>query len=648
MTRLSDYLRPDLAFACPGCTTRQAVLEHVADRLAAHGAVCDREELLSVLLKREEQGSTGVGHGLALPHAITGCANRVLVALFRTDRPVEWGSVDNQPVRLLVVIVAPEAERSRYLSVLAEVARSLNRPETVSAALRARNPEQAANIIARPPHQGFFRRHRRALIFAAAVGAVFLLAHFALRAIVLPDEGIYRELDYVRFNHPPWLVRQHLTITLFLAMVIGSLLFWRFRLAIAAACLGLLLLAGVMDLATTVRFMSIPTILFIMAMMVIVRWLTDIGVFRFVVIKAVERVRGVPWQLLLILMGFSVILGGFADEVSAILVTFGLALEISRRTRAPLVPYLLSLVFATNVGSALTLVGNPIGVYIAFAGRLGFEDFLRWASPVAALAAIAVAGLCLLLYRRHFFGLRYELDLAALHRSTEHVDQGRLRTGLVTFGITIALIALHGRIEHWAGLAEGTALVAVALLATGFIVAYEQERGRQLIERGIDWWTLLFFMFLFANAACLEYTGVTSKLGWFLLRAAQALSPAAAGAEGVTAATAVIMLWFSGLTSGFVDNLPIVAALVPIVRDLIQSGLPHASILWWALLFGGCFGGNLTAIGSTANLVAAGAFERATGSSVRFADWFKVGIIITVVSLLIATAALLLQLRLAA
>ena len=344
-------------------------------------------------------------------------------------------------------------------------------------------------------------------------------------------------------------------------------------------------------------------------------------------------------------MGFSVILGGFADEVSAILVTFGLALEVSRRTKAPLIPFLLSLVFATNVGSALTLVGNPIGVYIAFAGKLGFEDFLRWATPVSAVAAVAVAGMCLLLYRRHFFGKRYELDLSELHRTTETVDRQRLRTGLVTFAVTVILIALHGRIEHWAGLAEGTALVAVALLVTGFIVFYEQERGRQLIERGIDWWTLLFFMFLFANAACLEYTGVTTKLGYVLLQVAKSISPAAAGEGGVATTTALIMLWFSGITSGFVDNLPIVAAMVPIVKDLIRVGLPHASILWWALLFGGCFGGNLTVIGSTANLVAVGAYERATGGGIRFAQWIKIGIIITVVSLGMATVALLLQVR---
>jgi Na+/H+ antiporter NhaD/arsenite permease-like protein len=96
-----------------------------------------------------------------------------------------------------------------------------------------------------------------------------------------------------------------------------------------------------------------------------------------------------------------------------------------------------------------------------------------------------------------------------------------------------------------------------------------------------------------------------------------------------------------------VDNLPIVAALVPVVKDLGRAGLPHASILWWALLFGGCFGGNLTVIGSTANLVAVGAFEKVSGRSVRFGQWLKYGAIVTVVSLVVATAALLLQLKMA-
>jgi Na+/H+ antiporter NhaD/arsenite permease-like protein len=257
------------------------------------------------------------------------------------------------------------------------------------------------------------------------------------------------------------------------------------------------------------------------------------------------------------------------------------------------------------------------------------------------------AGICLLLYRKQFFGKRYNLDLRDLERSAEDMDFARLRTGIITFIITVVLIALHRRFEIILHIHEGTVLVAVALMVVGFIVFFEQEKGRLLIERGIDWWTLLFFMFLFANAACLEYTGVTAKLGHVMLNLSRSLAGAGATPSDVTSVTAVLMLWFSGLTSGFVDNLPIVAALVPVVKDLARAGLPHASILWWALLFGGCFGGNLTAIGSTANLVAVGVYEKAAGKSVGFGQWLKYGAIVTGASLAVATAALLLQVKLA-
>jgi Na+/H+ antiporter NhaD/arsenite permease-like protein/mannitol/fructose-specific phosphotransferase system IIA component (Ntr-type) len=647
MIDLTRLIPPEHALDAPPVASQRELFDYAALELARRGLVDDPAGLAAELMRREELGSTGVGRGIALPHASLPTVREQTVAVIRLSGPLEWGAVDAEPVRLVVLIIAPAGERGEYLHVLAEVARSLNQESVRAHAVAARTAVAAARAIARPPHEGFFMRNRRLIFFIGVVAAVFAGAKLLLPLVNLPADWMPGRPHYAELPEPQRLFQQEMTVTLFIAMVVGTLLFWRFRVAIAAASLGALLVAGVMDLKTTVDFMSIPTILFIMSMMVIVRWLENIGVFRFVVTKALEGVRGVPWLLLLVLMGFSVLLGGFADEVSAILVTFGLAQEVARRTRTPLVPYLMCLVFATNVGSALTLVGNPIGVYIAFKGGLTFEHFLRWATPVSALAAVVTAGLCLLVYRRHFFGRRLEVDLHGIERTLPRIEPARLRTGIITFCTVVLLVAAHSRFERLMHLGEGTALVAVALLVVGFIVFYEQERGRLLVERGIDWWTLLFFMFLFANAACLEYTGVTAKLGYVIRDAAQRLSGAGPTAPGSTGAAAVIMLWFSGLTSGFVDNLPVVAALAPIVTSLKAAQMQHASILWWALLFGGCFGGNLTVIGSTANLVAIGAYEKGSGKSVRFRDWIKVGAVITLVTLAVATAALLLQLRFA-
>lgn len=645
MIKLERYVLQNLALDIDELLTPEEIFRRIARQLTKAGLTNDELTVVRELQERENLGSTGVGYGIALPHIVGDSIKQPAVIVVRLKQPINWHSIDNEPVKLIVCLVSPKTDRDLYLSLLAEIARSLNIAYIRTGALKAANAATAARIIANAPSHKFFRRNRRLFLFGGLVTLIYIAARFLLSLIKLPTGSIYEKLGYLHFNEPVWIFRQQLTVTLFIAMVIGTLLFWRFRVAIAASALGILLITGVMDLEHTVKFMSMPTILFIMAMMVIVRWLQNIGVFRFIVIKAIESVKGIPWLLLLMLMGFSVILGGIADEVSAILVTFGLALEISRRTKTPLVPFLLSLVFATNVGSALTLVGNPIGVYIAFAGGLSFEDFLRWATPVSALTSVVVALLCLIFYRRYFFGIRYHLDAKELEKTSGTIDPKKLRVGIITFMVVVTLIALHRRFEVWLGLSDGTALVASALAATGFIVFYEQEKGRLLIERGIDWWTLLFFMFLFANAACLEYSGVTSKLGYLLMQLAEKMAVIAGGNLALPAS--LVFLWFSGLLSGFVDNLPIVAALAPVVKDLIRFGLPHASILWWALLFGGCFGGNLTLIGSTANIVAVSAFERASGRHIRFQEWVKLGAIVTILSLIIAAIALVLQINLA-
>ena len=641
-------VRPDLILDLPEAESQSQVFEVVAGRMAQLGLVADAGRVTAALLERESTGSTGVGNEVALPHALleAGPAHPV-VALVRVKRGVDWHAVDGRAVRLVAVIVAARQQRSEYLNVLADVARVLGSENGRAFLLKARSFDKVARVLTRAPGSAFLARYKAVWILAAAIGLAYLGGRLLMPAISLPAGGIYEQLGCLKFNAQPWLGRQALVVAIFLGMVVGTLLFWKFRLAIVATGLATLLLAGVMNLEHMVEYMSLPTIIFVMSMMVLIKWLEDKGVFRYVVFKVVERVGGVPWVLLLILMAFSVLLSGFVGEVSGILVTFGLAVEIARRTHTPVLPYLLALVFATNIGSALTLVGNPIGVYLAFVGQLNFEQFLRWATPISLFTSVVVGAVIILLFRPQL-RTKERVNLADLERTVESIKPADLRFGLFVFLAVVLLIVFHARTEALLRLPEGTMLVVAPLAAVAFVIFAEQEKGKLLIARSIDWWTLLFFMFLFASAACLEHTGVTTKLGYLVMRAAEQ-SPLSRwlGPSGVTGSALIMMLWGAGLTSGFVDNMPVVAALVPVVKGLLAVNLPHASILWWALLFGGCFGGNLTMVGSSANLVAVGVYERVTGQSVKFGEWFRTGLIITVASLLAATVALLVQVSLA-
>jgi Na+/H+ antiporter NhaD/arsenite permease-like protein len=181
----------------------------------------------------------------------------------------------------------------------------------------------------------------------------------------------------------------------------------------------------------------------------------------------------------------------------------------------------------------------------------------------------------------------------------------------------------------------------------GMIIFIEKERGKKFLVKDVDWWTILFFMFLFANAACLEYTGVTAKFAYLLEGVSQSITiPFVPADIKVTFVAALLLLFASAIASGFVDNLPIIAALVPIIVDLKSIGLPHANILWWALLFGGCFGGNLTMIGSSANVVALARYEEMTGRTVRFGQWFRYGLPVVIISVIFIAVALILQINL--
>ncbi|MBM3323460.1 PTS sugar transporter subunit IIA, partial [candidate division WOR-3 bacterium] len=209
-------MRPEFVLDLDAPSPRE-VFRLVAERLAQAGVLAEPDALAAALEKREQAGSTGVGHGIALPHVMLPGLDRIVVAVVRLESPLEWDAVDGEPVRLLVVILAPAEKRDEYLKVLAEVARQLNQPVVRDRAVAARAAAAAARVISQPPREGFLRRNRRLLIFGAATALVFVAARIALARVVLPETGIYAAAEYAKFNEPRWLFYQELTVTLFLA-----------------------------------------------------------------------------------------------------------------------------------------------------------------------------------------------------------------------------------------------------------------------------------------------------------------------------------------------------------------------------------------------------------------------------------------------
>lgn len=413
--------------------------------------------------------------------------------------------------------------------------------------------------------------------------------------------------------------------SVFLATILGTLLFWHLRLAIAFLGVAVLVLTRSFDIPTFVESTSLPVILFLVGMMIMVGALRDLGFFTWVV-QAIISMPGITGRrFILATAAASALLACLVDEVTSIIFISVLIFQVCDRLKLDPTPYLVICVLCTNVGSAGTMMGNPVGIYIGTQAGLTFADFMVWAFPVMLLALGATLAVVMFWYRAE---LR-EFDARLAERMERHLSlapqmEVPYKRGLALLAGTFALIALHHQIEGVLKLDKNSVLLIAPLICAGITMIFRQERARHYVEHEVDWWTLTFFMMLFAVAGTLEHVGLTARM-------AEAFT-ARFGSE--TAGLIPVVLAASAAGSAFVDNVVFVAAFSPVIRSLSET--VFAMPLWWALLFGACFGGNVTMIGSTANIVALGLLERHSHRRIGFWRWFKVGAASALVACLVA------------
>ena len=430
-----------------------------------------------------------------------------------------------------------------------------------------------------------------------------------------------------------WEGRQVLATAIFSGFILGTLLFWKFRLAFAFLGIVALLATDVLDLPHLIEFASLDIILFLIGMMIVVGFLEERRFFEVIVEKALTLLPRRARVLMASTMAMAALSAALVDEVTSILFMSAITLQITRRLALDPVPFIIMIVFGTNIGSSATVVGNPIGVMIALRGGLTFFDFLRWATPIAVAGLLLAIPLSFWYFARDIALFDHALrDKAGQVIPIEAMPARDLLVSSVLFLGTIGGLVLHHQLESLLGLEKNTMLIGVAAFFAGIALLLDRDRARELVEKRVDWWTLTFFMLLFASAGTLRYVGVTRRI-------AEGFVAVTGGREGLLLAATT---WGSGLLSAFMDNVLAVATLIPVVTDLQEMGAA-VDTLWWGLLFGGTFLGNLTLIGSTANIVALGILERDEGIHISFLRWLKPGLVIAVPTLLLAHLLIALQ-----
>jgi Na+/H+ antiporter NhaD/arsenite permease-like protein len=368
-------------------------------------------------------------------------------------------------------------------------------------------------------------------------------------------------------------------------------------------------------------------IFLLMGMMIIVGVLKGSGVFQWLAYKSFQVARGQIFLLSSVLCVVTAVCSAFLDNVTTMLLLTPVTLEIALILKVSPFVFLMPEIVASNFGGTSTLIGDPPNIMIGSYAGLTFNDFVINLAPVVILVIVAQ-----IIYNKFLYGADYHRakvedvpKMIEFLKEKYKITDSKLLTlgGAVLLGV-IALFVLHGLFHMEVSVAALFGAAMVVLICKVDIV--------EMLEKEIEWPSLVFFIMLFIVVGAAEHTGILQVL-------ADAIKDVCQGRLWVAI---IVILWVSGIASAIVDNIPYTATMLPIIAFLNKE-IPGAEsgVLWWALALGACFGGNGTIIGASANVVTTGIAEKA-GYKITFGQFVKEAAPITVVSLIISTVFLLL------
>ncbi len=367
-------------------------------------------------------------------------------------------------------------------------------------------------------------------------------------------------------------------------------------------------------------------IFLLLGMMIIVSVLRQTGVFEYTAIWAAKRARGSPLRIMILLVLVTAFASALLDNVTTVLLIAPVTLLVCDRLEIGPAPFLMAEAFASNIGGTATLIGDPPSIIIANRAGLSFNDFLIHLTPIVIIIIAVFVALLPRLFPGAFdVNPERVADVMSLEER-EAIRDPRL---LIKCGVVLVAV-LAGFVAHAPIHMEPS---LVALVGAGILIVISRLEHSDYLS-SVEWETLLFFAGLFVMVGALVKTGVVNSLA--------RLATEAIGGHALL--TTMLILAVSFVISGIINNVPYAATMAPIVAQLLPSvvGHVHQQVLWWALVLGTDLGGNLTAVGASANVVILGIARRAD-SPISFWEFTRKGVIVTTIS--IGLAAVYLWLR---
>jgi Na+/H+ antiporter NhaD/arsenite permease-like protein len=390
------------------------------------------------------------------------------------------------------------------------------------------------------------------------------------------------------------------------------------------ALLGAFLLIAfrILDYKTAMSHVDGSVLFLLAGMMIMVGITAKTGVFQWLAIKSAKAVKGNPLHILWIYAIITAVISAFLDNVTTLILIVPVTLTFTKLMKLDPFPFLFCEVFASNMGGTATLIGDPPNILIGSYFKLSFVNFVTHVAICIAICMLAFLIIATLVFKK-------SLKATAEDRANlEEVDDkgiitkpAMLRQCLVILGIVIIGFFAHSTID--------IEPAVVAMLGATLMMLITGENVREALQK-VEWETIFFFIGLFVMVGALVETGFIKILSSRLL----------AATKGDPAVTTSVILWMSAGLSAIINNIPFVATMLPLLKDLNASisactanGMVNNPLIW-ALSLGTCLGGNGTIIGASANVVAF-AMAKREGTEVSFMKYLVYGLPMMILSIIV-------------
>ena len=385
----------------------------------------------------------------------------------------------------------------------------------------------------------------------------------------------------------------------------------------------LMVLTGIITQEKAIHHIDFNTLGLLIGMMIIVAITGQTGVFNYIAIYAAKVAKGEPKRILIILALITAVCSAFLDNVTTVLLIVPVTISITKKLKVDPIPFLITQIIASNIGGTATLIGDPPNIMIGSAVKeLTFLAFIQNLAPIAVINLIVVVGILSFLYRKKLMAQdSLKAEIMKLEPEAEIKDRRLLKKSL-----GILMLTLLGFFMHQSLNLESSTIA----LTGGFLLLATVGKKHNFIEsvlEKIEWGTIFFFIGLFIAVGALIETGIIKQIALYCFEIT----------KGEVLETSLLVLWLSAIISAFLDNIPFVATMIPLIFDMGNMGIVNLEPIWWSLALGACLGGNGTIIGASANLIVA-AMAAEKGHNISFVKYLKVGFPVMLLTILISTS----------